>query len=746
MDEQRSYAADPSIAWMSATTSATEQPPAPEQFEQAAAGLIQAAAAVDPELVEQVRQSALLNLGEMNAIKVVTVLQNALDHTKIADSYLGVIRQVFARPHGFDNLLRTWSQPGSITVINRGPDTGRTTIAHALLAELRRHSGNQVNVGTVSFGGSPTFPVERLPRQELWAYLLELPPDEEGFAVNDQFGSNLHDLHNVLVRRRCHLVVVTSPQQWARIGHGAPAGILANLGDADAKAIARKWLAAVDSEVPAERWLADPTVTQLLQHQPPAEVLDIVGLIRSAARADAKDLPEIKAKTDNRSVETEEELWPRRIAMVESARKNWRPQLLEWHRQSGRTSLQRNFLLAAAVLRGTSVAHVYSQAALLGKVFKDNEIELLGQRDPGVIEMVDAAQATLNPDDTLSFARPEWDDAIVEYFWVDRPFSRSAFLGWLATAPYLDDGRQALERVPGQVRYTLAERIAAFAVRWAVRQQRHDPLSELVKTWRGNKSLWDLILSSLDDAATQPASASYVHGMLLQWAKNDDPAQRLAVVNVCSRQFGRLHTGKALRRLQHTASAADSAIDDALRAAVTTLWEDPSIRPTLFTQLVDWCSQDKTRGAGRRCFSILAATATDHDGSLPTLLQEHEVKADVFQLSTGLAAILEHTASPHSDQEEAASIVGFWLDAVLHHPDQRDRVLQSLRHAVRATGGVSASARNTLRVITHLWARNSDTAQSDRERLYTELSSLLDGDLEQTFAAHRQQASTVETA
>jgi hypothetical protein len=692
---------------------------------------------VDSELVEQVRQAALVNLGEMNAIKIVNVLQDARSHATIADSYLSVIRQVFAKPRGFDSLLETWSQVGSVTVISRGPDAGRTTIAHALLAELRHCSGQTISVGTVSFGGSPAFPVDRLPHQERWAYLLELPPDEEDFAVDERFGSSLHDLREVLARRECHMVVLTSPEQWARIGYGAPTGIVADLGEADATEIARKWLVAADTDFATERWLCDTTITSLLRDQPPAEVLDIVGLIRAAEAAEAKDLPGPAA--DGKAIETDAELWHRRVAMVESARRSWRPQLLEWHRHPGRTSLQRNFLLAAAVLRGASVAHVYAQAADLSAAFGEQEqLTLVGQREPGVIEMVDAAQATLNPDDTLCFPRPEWDDAIVEYFWVDRPFSRSAFLNWLASAADLSQGRQALERVAQDVRFTLAERIAAFAVRWAVRQQRPDPLSALVREWHGKGRLWELVVSALDDAAAEPASSGYIHGMLLQWAKQNDPTQRLAVVEVCARQFGRLHTGKALRRLRYTATAADPAIDEALRDAVTTLWQDPSIRRTLFTQVVEWCSETSTRGAGRRCFGILAAAPSQLDSSLPSLLHGHDLLPDPALLAIGWTAILEHAAPLDSDQEEATAIVWFWLDAALRHPDHRDRVLQSLRRAVHAAEGISTPVRTALRVITHQWAGTDRPTPPDRERLYIELTSLLDSDLEQTFLSYQR--------
>ncbi|MDX3233039.1 hypothetical protein [Streptomyces sp. ME19-01-6] len=126
--------------------------------------------------------------------------------------------------------------------------------------------------------------------------------------------------------------------------------------------------------------------------------------------------------------------------------------------ESGRTSFQRNFLLACATLRGASVAHVYASTADLASVFGDGDPSLKGQQEPGVIEMVDSIEAELQADDTLTFHRPEWDDAALEYFWVDRPLSRVKFLEWLADALPEQAG------TPGE---SPRDRLRAIARQWA---------------------------------------------------------------------------------------------------------------------------------------------------------------------------------------------------------------------------------------------------------------------------------------
>ncbi|WP_234362699.1 hypothetical protein [Streptomyces formicae] len=714
---------------------------------------------LDTEAVKHLRQMALLNLGEMNALKVNASFENPLDHNELSDTYLDALRTVYVRPEGgdsFDDIYGWWRNPGSVVVLAQKPSTGRTATACALLAELR-HEFPAVRVGPLGFGGGLEFPVRRLPQVENRGYLLELPPDEDGFKVASTFGATIERLQYTLKRRSARLVVLTTPEQWRRVGGSAPDGIKPSLGAPSPLEIARKWLGAEGPpDLPVEQWLTDDDIVALLNGQPPVEALEIVSLILDAHHARDSSLPNLEALARKRKNGADTP-FDRQVLSVIAARNNWRPQLLSWHKESGRTSFQRNFLLACATLRGASVAHVYASTATLASVFGDSDPSLEGQQDPGVIEMVDSIGAELQADDTITFNRPEWDDAALEYFWVDRPLSRVKFLEWLADAP-LKKPKAALETLTDAERQAMAERIGSFALRWAVRHRRQEPLRQLVRRWH-DTPLWTTAVELLTSACLQTASGSYIHEMLLQWARTDNAAQQLATVEVCAGEFGVLYTGKALRRLRHAAGSGDGEVRQALQKAVHGLWSDPSARRTLFGYVIDWCRDGGTKlEAGQAAFRALAESTHPDAPTLPALLphsDEAEFTASVTDLIVGWRALFQGTQGFERDGQ-ASAVVRLWLDAALSHPHAHADVLKIFSAAVKLTdptGTSGENARDRLRATAREWAKAAALEQSAgrielpsagqaHRAVYTELAQLLDDGIIETFQQTLAQADS----
>ncbi|MGV9426135.1 hypothetical protein ACWDO7_17835 [Streptomyces sp. NPDC003656] len=709
------------------------------------------ASLLESEAVARLRQLALLNFGEMNAVKVSAGFDMPLEHGAFSDDFMEAVRAVFVAPEGgadFETVYRSWKQPGSVTVFAEGPGKGRTTAARALLAELR-HEHPDVQVGRLGFGASPDFPVHRVPHATDWAYLLELPPDEDGFAVSDTFGATLGGLRDHLAHRRARLVVLTTPEQWRRIGTSAPEGTRQPLGTPPPLEIARRWLKAESPGFPVDQWLGDTDIAALLDGQPPVDVLEIVGHILHAHRSGDGGLPHLEAlaRKYHRKDPTP---FDRQVLSVLAARSNWRVQLLSWHRKDGRTGFQRNFLLSCAALRGAPVAHLYAGAADLGKQLGDRDVSLNGQQEPGVIEMVHSIDAELAEDDTVTFDRPDWDDAALEYFWVDRPLSRTEFLKWLATAP-LRTNRQALNTLTRAQQQAMALRIGSFAVRWAVRQRRQEPLRQLALGWRG-QALWPTLIEILTSAGVHAASAPYIHEMLRQWAQNGTTAQRLAVVEVCAGEFGRQHTVKALTRLRHAADDQDPEVRDALQRAVHALWSEPTARRALFSYVVGWCDAEATRDAGRETFRTLAAAKDAAASALPVLLTrdgDDDFTPSTADLTTGWRAVLRGARGLEPDDADAAA-VRLWLDAARRYPGLLGEVLTVLAAAVRTDAEEEPSAfaespRDRLRAIVRTWARTPDPDASapdacelpagapSRTAVYTALTHLLDDGLVDGF-------------
>ncbi|MEW2131732.1 hypothetical protein [Streptomyces sp. NPDC005435] len=720
------------------------------------------AALLESDAVARLRQLALLNFGEMNAVKVSAGFDMPLEHGAFSDDFMEAVRAVFVAPEGgtdFGAVYGSFRQPGSVTVLAEGPGRGRTTAARALLAELR-HEHPDVRVGRLGFGASPDFPAHRLPHVTDWAYVMELPPDEDDFAVADTFGATLGGLRDQLAHRRARLVVLTTPEQWRRIGSGAPVGTRQPLGTPPPLEIARKWLTAESPGFPVDRWLTDGHIAALLDGRPPVDVLEIVGHILHAHRSDDDRLPQLEALEALARKYKREGRTPfdRQVLSVLAARSNWRAQLLGWHRETGRTAFQRNFLVSCSALRGAPVAHLYAAAADLGKRLREPKVSLGGQQEPGVIEMVASIDGELTEDGTVVFGRPDWDDAALEYFWVDRPLSRTKFLEWLAAAP-LKTSRRSLDSLSRAQQQAMALRIGSFAVQWAVRQRRQEPLRQLALGWHG-EVLWPTLIEILTSAGVHAASAPYIHEMLRQWAQTDSPALRLAVIEVCAGEFGRQHTVKALRRLRHAAGGPEPEVRRALQGAVRALWSEPTARSDLFSYVVTWCGAEATREAGRESFRTLASTTDAAASALPVLLTrdgDSDFAPSTEELTTGWRAVLCGARGLEPDDADATA-VRLWLDAARRYPGLLREVLTVLATAVRTEAGEEPAApaenpRDRLRAIVRTWARTPDPDASapgacelpanapSRTAVYTALTHLLDDGLVDSFRSRLSRAA-----
>ncbi|MGW1838658.1 hypothetical protein [Streptomyces sp. NPDC002067] len=692
-------------------------------------------------------------------IAVKNVFEQTLDtHAPISSDYLDVVSEVYAelytkRDGGysgrteagtFSDAYSLLEPAGSVLVISRSPGTSRNITAYALMARLMENELIK-EVWPLSFGSSSIFPAKRLPREHYRGYVLELPPDEEGFQIHGSFGSNLKDVRKHLSLRHSRLIVITTPDQWRRIGLGAPEGVAPDLGAARPADIAERWLRAEEPDFPVTAWLRIPKVKALLEGQSPTEVLRIVELMREARRNSLRAIAESSAGLDalqsrraESAADTDEEI-QKQVAEVAAARDNWENDLHDWHEESGRTSFQRNFLVTAAVLRGAPVGHIYAKAADLSELLEAEKVEVTGQKAPGVIAMTRAIRANRTKEGALNFQRPHWDDAALEYFWTDRPLARVRFLEWLAQAP-LDEPKMAMESVDVDYRRALAERIGDFAVRWAVRHRRQEPLEEIVKTWHENpkKGLWPLATTLLDDAAVHPASAPYIHTMLLAWAnRKKDAALPLAVVSVCAGKFGRTHTGKALRRLRHVAESEHPEVAEALQDAVRTLWADISVRPLLFKDIADWCGNEKTKDTvGRQTFAALATVTGPESLGIPLILDnpnqgdEEEFHPSPEGLVKGWRTLLNEGPGP-TGTRQVDQAVFLWLDTALRYSPLKNLVLQTLRKAVDVRGTAEGRVlRETLRACAHGWVQGEDRPFSEeKEAVRQELGALLDEDL-----------------
>ena len=719
-------------------------------------------------LLADFRQAALLNYGEMNAVKVVNFHTSA-GQRNIEPEFLSAVGAIFAPPKEFEDLYKRLCGSTPILVLVLEPDTGRKMTAYAMLDRLLRDGiiGEAHELVWESFRD---FRSSSASHRSTCGYLLQLPEDEEegGLQVAVGFGGSLHKLSENLAQQRSRLIILTNPAQWARIGLGAPDGIAQSYEPPAAASIAAKWLSA---ELPlpiVDQWIGHPDIQRLLEGDKPLGALETVDLILSAQRAEVESLPGTPSQRLVAPLAgVSDDQFERRVLSVVSARRDWRRELLAWHREQGRTGFERNFLVAASVLRAAPVAHVYAKAAMLCKELDGQSLRIIGQEVAGVLELVDTARGHLR-DGVIVFDRPGWDDAALEYFWDDRPLARQPFLKWLAEAP-VQQVKGVVEPLTPADREALAERISGFALRWAVRHRRREPLESLANSWSkdARRRQWDVLVALLDAASVADTNARYIHEVLLTWAKSSNPALQKAVAALCAGEFGRSHPDKAIRRLAYVGQSHDPDVALYVARAVANLWSFASVRKPLLHWVMTWCSDPEgDQLAGHLAFAILASTPRHEEPQVPRLLETTaDYSAAPEALATGWRALLDYAAvndvaisqlstvteipsqeSPDSPEDKDAeeqqpkdvrevigSIARLWFNSALSQERTRPTVIDTLRLAV--PGGEPSGVRarfELLRYFLSSWLEqmtDGDALTEARIRVYTPLSELLDRDL-----------------
>ncbi|MFJ6149344.1 hypothetical protein [Micromonospora profundi] len=670
------------------------------------------------ELQSEYRQAALLNMGVMAGVYFKLEVTDSATSVRIQDVRLALNASSYERHASFDAFWALLEPHGGVAVISAEPDSGRTALAYGLLARLR-YKDVVREVHRLTFGGSDTLPSRRIPRDSGRVYLLELPPDEQAgegeleFRVKDDFCDQLVSLQEVLARRESRLVVLTRPIQWNRITGGAKYAFAPAVGPAPAPIeITRALVRAARPDAPLDLWLNDPRITKLFDRAVPIDAVDIADLILGEQLAG----------------QSEDRAHDEQVENVVNARASWRTKLLEWHKEPGRTAIERNFLLAAAILRDAPVGHIYAKAADLCKAFADSQFELAGQSAPGIIQLLDSVGGEPAPSERIRFQRPHWEDAAVEYFWIDRPLSRQVFVKWLAETP-LVSAQGDLVKISQEESLQIGRRVVDFAVRFAVRHERPLPLAKLAEVWDRNGKLWPLLVEAIDRAAITDVTSPYIRRMLLDWAKASEPSRKRLVAAVCARDFGVVHTGFALRRLRHIGDACTAEVLKDLQEAVRQLWMDEAARVTLLQYLGAWCRNEYA--AGRVVFQTLALVEDENSG-MPQVLTVFEndsysgVSSNVLDIAW--RSLLDHADLIQPDNP-LQKCINVWMTAAMD--DQgRDQIFLVLKAAASgATGTKPSVRREMLRGCIRSWAEAGVADREKRRLLQREFGEILDAEI-----------------
>jgi hypothetical protein len=642
-----------------------------------------------------VEQQVQQNYGTIAGI--VENVRRMLDYHELTDCYVKRCVKEFASPPGIgeaDEILRR----NHIVVLVAEADSGRHDAAVFLLRnregvtlrEVRREPGDRLDIAALGVEARS-------------GWLLDLRNDRE---LDLSFGRSLLGERERLRSQGSYLVVVIPPSLWTRVGIGG-GELTFSLTPAAAYDIVRSRLRALDPPIDAEPYLEAAEVKKRLYGATPAEAKRWVDAIR-----EVNSVP-----PESQYAHTSDQLSPADeiqtlIRSVIQVCENWRPQLLQWHKQNPDSRL-RNFLLAAAVLEGRAAGDVFDAATQLAIELGEAEPNVKGQCGAGILELVDRVGAHLPDEECVRFTRPGYADAILDYFWIDRQHLQTRFVTWMGQLPLGFNDRDAAEAI--------SNRISSYILRWTIRHRKLKLLRTVVWRWAPERSLRTTLVYLVTAAALRPdAVGKLVRDELLDWAKtegDDSLAVRTLTAEVCGDALARIYPKVALYRLAILAQSADPPVVEAVKNAIQALWQKASIRDHIIDQVSMWCdATDATRReAGLNAFLALAGLQESEYGQpeLSPLLSGATSDQRRKLLEQGWRAVL----SAQSVDLSAGDILAVWLDAALLSTELQTLLKEVLAVAICGAEPLDTDYRRFVRLSSLLfWWQPARQSTFDRQR------------------------------
>jgi hypothetical protein len=542
-----------------------------------------------------------------------------------------------------------------VAVIHNTAGTGRyTTALHTLthqrvkdIRQVRREPNERVELEGL--------------KDEDTGWIVDLRDEEE--ALRPGFGLHLREAADHLRAMRSYVVVVAHTDTWIPVA-GEATELAHFLAPPDALDVLHNHLQRHQPPVrDLDKWRADQAIIRQLDQATPAEAARLARIIITAVSLDDST--------------GEPKRFEELVEAVIQSTHNWRNVLRTWHTDHP-NSAHRNYLLAAAALDGAPAEAIYEAQITLGEALEDTLTAVRGQQGPGIIELTHTIGAELDDDDRIHFLKPGYAEAVVDYFWVDRPHHVAAFTRWTA---------EQAASLPADLGLPLAERVAQWATRYTLAKQSFTVLRAIATHWAKTPHLRGKATDLLVAAAVDSTAGKRARDQYLAWAKapdTDELTHRGSTPTVLKQalagalaQLGHAYPQIALKRLAELAAhTADGAVTDAVGDALTELWDQPAHQDTIRTTLTTWfaASQHHYTAAARRTFLHLAdRTTTDN---IPLLLAQTDSESDPFAL-TGWRCALDEKADP--DLQRAVST---WLASALTHDRLRPAILQTFTEAV----------------------------------------------------------------
>ncbi|WP_438488371.1 hypothetical protein [Streptomyces sp. S186] len=538
---------------------------------------------------------------------------------------------------------------GNVLVLHGPEGAGRYTAAldalHQMVGtcirQVRREPGEPFN-GAEGLQGKNT------------GWILDLR--DEGDKRHSGIGPALAEDAPHLQDSDSYLAVLISTEAWERAAKGTT-GLDHELAYPDSEQVLRAHLEKVAPPVVADRWLNTEKITEGIKDLVPAAAVEWAHIIREAERLE----------------EETEQSFEELVDHVVEAAEDWRTRLLEWHNEHD-DSAHRNYLLAASVLEGAPTEIVYEAADALARALGETPAPHTGQQGLGVIALTDAIEADLTEEDTIAFRRPRFAEAIVDYFWADRPHLIKNFTRW--TAAQTND-----KDLPNKITDQLADRVIGWALDYMHRKRTTKLLREIAEQWA--ESLPEQACDLLTAAALDPETSRRACTAYLTWARRGDeevpPRLKVALAKACERLAAAYPTMMLLRLTELAAHTEKEEVLGAVGQALTVLWDQPKQRQAIQERLKEWAAstQEGRRTAAHHAFVHLAARTTE-DGR-PVLLTAAREDAHWGWHAARWRGLLDNSVPLQKPLGKALNV---WMDAAAAHSDLREPILAILQYAV----------------------------------------------------------------
>lgn len=471
-----------------------------------------------------------------------------------------------------DQLRRKLQDDRVLVLFADHPGSGRWTAALRLLSTV---SEDRLTIRRIRRESGDNFVMAGLRRDTRTGWILDLRDPDESMPVKADFGHELHQNQD-LRTNGSYLVVLVSTALWERIGAGASM-LAQRLVPPDSLTLFTAFMKSAgvtDREAWTERF--KPRIGNLRP-----------GQVREWARALGSSYSEYRAK-NGRAPSADHDAEAEEISgTVRNAVSGWMEELAQWHGAADRTSYDRNYLLLAAVYDGEPVDAVHSRVASLAQALGEKGVQaepLAGQQGPGLIELTRTIKAELLPDGWLRFPGPGFAEAVVRYFWRDRPHLTGDFTRWTVQLSL------ELKHPQGS---QLAQRMTPWVLHHAQATRTTRLLRLVAAAWSEDRNLAEhahdlLVMASLDEQI-----GSLARKTIGAWATQETTsAALLRTLALVFKTLTPAHL-QMLGRLGDLASSPKDGVGDAVGEAIHDLWSNADLRDRLRGTLIAWFGSDQ---------------------------------------------------------------------------------------------------------------------------------------------------------